>query len=832
MHDSPDYQNLKVSVFNDDKKTDMIGEMWVDLGEVVMPGGGRKDSWHTLNFKGKYAGEVMLELTYYDSRVDDQQQLQQRRAQAAHEKKIRRRPLPELHTTPLPHQMENTRTAGPRAMGAKSRAPSSHATMPSAPPVQHPQHPLPPSQHDDLDYHPGFAPPPLQRASMPDLPELPPIGRSHRVSLPPPPPGASPHAHAHSYHHARSPSHPELIHSHSAPTDVPHAAYPAPDLHHRASLQPTVEDEGEDLPPLPPSHRSSASIPRQWAPRQSPLQSLERRQAESQSPQQPPARRQSADDYNYSPTPSVRNFRNSYSGPSPQQPPSYAASSAGSSYGRPSPTPQCASVRHSMTEPYNTVTPPRAHPLANEMRQSTSPVPFHTGVGYDEASQYAYPQDAAPIIKPRAISPVPSVPRKSIASIRHPVQSYALQEFAVAASTSHLPSLSVSSRQSAFPRPISSGGPPSSSGMPFSPDDFAAFNPNATQNSPYTHTTTNNPHSPYHIPNGPRAASEEPEQHQRPLPNPDGPITTWDGRTVDPSDHLPVHSWAPEPEKATRTSDKVYGAGAIDPNRPRGLSGPRQNVHLPPSGGRIGRDMVVNVRTKNSPNLNMNHASPTSLANGQHRLTKRATSVPRSPMTHDSRHQPLHEIDVPNPYTGGSQYGEGLHDPHNAGPHGSPYYQQQQHHLQQDQQGHYGDIFGGNYENSGSQYGGSYTNDASSYAGSSYDGYGGGAPRPDYAHLQHPQSVQRAYSEPPEIPPKIPFVDRGYGVSALERELAGITIGAVSPRAGGSSRGTVRSSVAGGSSAGSVYGGSVDGAGSSPGGNNTGTLVKRSRYGH
>lgn len=68
VHDSPDYYQLKVSVFNDDKKTDLIGETWVDLKEVVVPGGGQNDLWHTLSCKGKYAGEIRIEITYYDTR--------------------------------------------------------------------------------------------------------------------------------------------------------------------------------------------------------------------------------------------------------------------------------------------------------------------------------------------------------------------------------------------------------------------------------------------------------------------------------------------------------------------------------------------------------------------------------------------------------------------------------------------------------------------------------------------------------------------------------------------------------------------------------------------
>ncbi|KAL9112208.1 MAG: hypothetical protein Q9187_007815, partial [Circinaria calcarea] len=61
-----------VSVFNDDKKTDLIGETWVPLAKVVVPGGGQNDLWHNLNCKGRYAGEIRIELTYYDTRPKEE----------------------------------------------------------------------------------------------------------------------------------------------------------------------------------------------------------------------------------------------------------------------------------------------------------------------------------------------------------------------------------------------------------------------------------------------------------------------------------------------------------------------------------------------------------------------------------------------------------------------------------------------------------------------------------------------------------------------------------------------------------------------------------------
>lgn len=40
----------------------------VDLKQVIVPGGGQSDSWQELEWRKKYAGEVRIELTYYDSR--------------------------------------------------------------------------------------------------------------------------------------------------------------------------------------------------------------------------------------------------------------------------------------------------------------------------------------------------------------------------------------------------------------------------------------------------------------------------------------------------------------------------------------------------------------------------------------------------------------------------------------------------------------------------------------------------------------------------------------------------------------------------------------------
>ncbi|KJR82853.1 uncharacterized protein SPSK_03913 [Sporothrix schenckii 1099-18] len=73
VHDSPDYYQLKLSVFSDDKKTELIGENWVDLRDILVAGGGQSDKWQSLNCRGKYAGEIRIEITYYDSRPKPKQ---------------------------------------------------------------------------------------------------------------------------------------------------------------------------------------------------------------------------------------------------------------------------------------------------------------------------------------------------------------------------------------------------------------------------------------------------------------------------------------------------------------------------------------------------------------------------------------------------------------------------------------------------------------------------------------------------------------------------------------------------------------------------------------
>jgi hypothetical protein len=74
IYDSPDYYVMKVSVFDSNKKTDLIGETFIDLREIVIPGGGGDKIfiWHKLHYTGKYAGEIRIKTKYNDTKPNQE----------------------------------------------------------------------------------------------------------------------------------------------------------------------------------------------------------------------------------------------------------------------------------------------------------------------------------------------------------------------------------------------------------------------------------------------------------------------------------------------------------------------------------------------------------------------------------------------------------------------------------------------------------------------------------------------------------------------------------------------------------------------------------------
>ncbi|KAH8671067.1 hypothetical protein BX600DRAFT_434199 [Xylariales sp. PMI_506] len=158
VHDSPDYYQLKLSVFNDDKKTELIGETWIDLRDIVLPGGGQVDQWQNLNCRGKYAGEIRMEITYYDSRPKPEKQAakpkpvasgpEQEPGVGAQRTPVKRRPLPTN-----PGSTESPSAPAPPAQ-TPSR-PQPNVPMPAFIPKQSPLQALEYNTPPPGGYHPS-----------------------------------------------------------------------------------------------------------------------------------------------------------------------------------------------------------------------------------------------------------------------------------------------------------------------------------------------------------------------------------------------------------------------------------------------------------------------------------------------------------------------------------------------------------------------------------------------------------------------------------------------------------------------------------------------------
>ncbi|KAA8913520.1 hypothetical protein FN846DRAFT_102541 [Sphaerosporella brunnea] len=127
VRDSPDYKTMKVSVFNDDKKTDLIGECTIRLDRILVPGGGTDDGWRGLKCKDKYAGEILVELTFWDLRPKEKtrDEVKKTRRITAFEDKEANVPRP--------------RVGGAREMGPREKAGTSRRRpLPASPVLREP----------------------------------------------------------------------------------------------------------------------------------------------------------------------------------------------------------------------------------------------------------------------------------------------------------------------------------------------------------------------------------------------------------------------------------------------------------------------------------------------------------------------------------------------------------------------------------------------------------------------------------------------------------------------------------------------------------------------
>ena len=704
---------------------------------MIVPGGGKGDLWQGLNCKGKYAGELRIELTYYDSRpkpdgaesVYGQDDIGRSLGSGP---RVKRRPLPSNpnsgHVTPdsIPQYMPPVRAKhGPRDLRTPPRANSMppegfgpqtvvhvhhyDGSMHQAPPDQYYQ------DYDHFQEPQEYGDAPYGQPQQPDLlPELPP---SHRQQVPLPAQPRMDNRNGQGVPQPRPQSHIGIPPSYSAPV-IPHShpepssyeennqlqlAYPEPipDLEYqhqqldarqrRNDVPPSWQSEygdpyenrlpyGEEetsAPPPPPMHSNSAPVVPHYAsshntsaslpspapgrtppnarhhsiPAPSPLQTIERKYVTPQrpSPHGNPPRGMSMD--GYTPSPEQRQYGSS--------PSSFTQGQTPSPLGRSQPVPRPLPNRNSIADPY-TPTPPRQHPLSQEVPRPRSPLPY-SAQGLPESSPLPHGQlpyqeeyrsrDGVPLVRPRAISPQISPQRAEsspqVSSAPRPRNSYSIQNpIRAFESSDHSPlsnsrpalgmvqtsSRSNPMRKSVSPHPT----PPNSAGaIPFSPDSFDIHNPNARQSNLGGQVS---PHNPYQVRPGSDAV---------PRDEANGTIKNWHGQEIDPSDHLPVDSWAPEPEKKIPT--RTYGLG-----RDRDF-GPRTVQSGTGSGSRnLSKDTVVNMRSRAQTNPEP-EVSPS-----RNRLQKKSGQG-KSPVPEPLRERHnYNSVSVPNPYEQ-QEYGRGFY---------------------------------------------------------------------------------------------------------------------------------------------------------------------------
>ncbi|KAF4993836.1 hypothetical protein FGRMN_6202 [Fusarium graminum] len=157
VHDCPDYYQLKLSIFTDDKRTDLIGESWIDLRGIIVTGGGQNDFWQTLTCKGKYAGEIRVEITFYDTRTKPDKPAPKQKQIAPAEPDqgsvskrtpVKRRPLPSDPVTG-----EAPTVTPPATTPSPSALPEPIASAPATPVGS--DHRTPPRTHNKQLSHSG-----------------------------------------------------------------------------------------------------------------------------------------------------------------------------------------------------------------------------------------------------------------------------------------------------------------------------------------------------------------------------------------------------------------------------------------------------------------------------------------------------------------------------------------------------------------------------------------------------------------------------------------------------------------------------------------------------
>lgn len=688
MHESPDYYSLKVSVFNDDKKTDLIGETWIDLNSLIIPGGGQSDQWHGLQFKGKYAGDIRVEMTYYDTRPEDEAVIEKRKEAAERiqskstsspvgpsslsgprqPRPIKRRPLPDDPTGASPSQSL-----------AQDHSPQAATPLSSIPPrPSTSEYARPSSRHADVQLLPMQSAPRSQRYynSPDDFAKE--KGNPSSASYLPDNRMNFPEQQMHPYHQSFSDAHaphgdyadtgyedpwsqqpgPQASYNYSPESEDPHGRYShepsqpyqrqAPFDGGRQSLesmsyaQSISASHAQPNGYVPPLHRNSMSSPAEQTTRRQYSTSPARQEVARPSPlRHSPVPDDEKPSYGYM-QPTVEDEQDD--GPPPPPPVhrssmSTAMQRSGPSPGTYKPYPQEYSPQHSerpqssgpspsstaeldlsqsgMSLPSRASNSAQARPYSS-VRANSFDVPASLIAGYATANagveqsqsyvdgrsgQVPISMPALPVSTSRSYE---ASARQAIAQPPRSTTNAADERNIVrkARSTSPDPR-SLPQRKSISPQPPSVEDH-EITGVPFSPDSFDALNP---RRSP---SATRETRSRY---NTPDRETEPGKQNHTPGHVDDGPIIGDDGREIDPSDHLPSETWAPEPERKNKKPEVIIRFRHAPQNASNATrSSPRENNHqsvptTPDSASRTVRTRLQKANPRQS--YGQNNQSPT-----------------------------------------------------------------------------------------------------------------------------------------------------------------------------------------------------------------------------
>ncbi|KAI5860137.1 hypothetical protein GGS23DRAFT_250906 [Durotheca rogersii] len=760
VHDSPDYYQLKLSVFNDDKKTELIGESWIDLRDIIVRGGGQSDQWHSLNCKGKYAGEVRIEITYYDTRPKPEKPAAAAAVAAvakpsavaptpdpestgvSHKNPVKRRPLPSDPVTgqaPAPPSVADQTNTPPRSqpnpLPPTAAVPSQAPTQPGeysttalsrlnnpadeASPMYPAGSQYPASSHRVVDYsqhrildrnhkfipyeneysrHPdtaysrGYEPDPRatyghgqpayesspslahhphQPIEYDDRPPPPPVHRvrnssggsqelvtrgsfdvaSHKNPMPMRRDVLRSEAHRHPASSSSSSypgrptyrpydsapdmqstaQYPEVDPNHPSPPR--HYSYDSPyDTHHR-SMQPTVEDVPESWTPPGTRPRVGGSRTLQYderdyhqTPSPAPLNLNGRGSAASGHYSPSPLQSQPYDPNRYSPSPSPmasedysqaltlvsRPYANDRSFNHPSELEDSQVRAQGD-YDLP---PVPPTLVPGVDPAYAREISDRYHHERKQTRRYTQPAPVSApsrGRQYSEppASDYALQHHP----NGHHASSSRTYDRSPVSYSSGPATSSAVVPASRPRGASPNPPINHTiKRKSVSPAPPA---PPASdgrrlSGVPFGPDSYDALNPSVSSTK-----------------EGVTVAE---------YTNADGKIVTPDGREIDPSDHLPMDTWAPEPEPKKPS----------DPVETRSRPIPAGAQPMPASGRRpvrgAGARPTSSAGTSPTSGYIPSDSTPPLVGSGRNRLQKkahRASALPALPAPVSSSPGPL-----------------------------------------------------------------------------------------------------------------------------------------------------------------------------------------------